>query len=294
MFLVLARTGTLAGAASQLGIDAATVHRRLRALERAMGTRLFERRGRGSALTAAGERLVEHASRVEDEVLAVQREVVGRDVTLAGTIRVTASDDIGSVMLLRHIAAFRRLHPAITVELVLDNRVLDLVRGEADVAIRPRRPASTAAIVGRKVSGFAGALYAARGYLANHPAPRRRVDLPRHDLVIGDGPIAQAAYGQILSRIARDDRIAFRSNSMLALWRAAALGLGVAALPCFLGDADEELVRLFGTEPELDGELWLLYHGDLRQSARVRAFSDFLFDAIRADRALFEGRKVRG
>jgi len=144
---VLTRAGTLAAAAAQLGIDASTVHRRLAQLERAMGTRLLERRGRGTALTAAGERLVEHASRVEDEVLAVQRDVLGRDVALAGTIRVTTADDLGSRLLPRHVAAFRRLHPAITIELVLDNRVLDLVRGEADIAIRPRRPAASTEIV---------------------------------------------------------------------------------------------------------------------------------------------------
>lgn len=291
---MLTRAGTLAAAAAQLGIDASTVHRRLAQLERAVGTRLLERRGRGTALTAAGERLVQHASRVEDEVLAVQREVLGRDIELAGTIRVTAPDDIGSRLLPAHVAAFRRKHPAITIELVLDNRVLDLVRGEADIAIRPRRPAASTDIVGRRVSGFAGALYASRAYLAIRSAPRRRSDLSRHDLVAGDGSLAQSAYGRILTAVSKEERVAFRSNSMLALWRAAALGLGVAALPCFLGDSDPDLVRLFGPEPELGGELWLLYHGDLRQTARVRAFSDFLFDSIRGDRALLEGARPRG
>jgi len=290
VFLVVARAGTLGAAARELGIDASTVFRRVRALEERLGARLFERRGRRWALTATGEKLVEHAARVEDEVLAVGREVAGKDVALAGTITVTTADDLADRLLPRHLFAFRAAHPAITVELLVDPRVLDLRRAEADVAIRPMRPQSSGAIVSRKICAMAGALYASASYLERHGRPRRRSDLARHDLVVGTGGLGRSAFGQVLLEHGRPERVAVRGNTMLTLYRAAAAGFGVTALPCFLGDSDESLLRLFPPEPELAGSLWLLYHGELRQTARVRAFSELVFDSIRGERDLLEGR----
>jgi DNA-binding transcriptional LysR family regulator len=290
VFLVVARAGTLGAAARELGIDASTVFRRVRSLEEQLGGRLFERRGRRWALTATGERLVEHGARIEDEVLAIARDVAGRDIELAGTITVTTADDLADRLLPRHLLAFRRQHPAIVVELLVDQRVFDLGRGEADMAIRPMRPQSGGSIVSRKICDMAGALYASVEYLERHGRPRRRADLARHDLVVGTGGLGRSAFGQVLFEHGRPERVAARANTMLTLYRAAASGLGVTALPCFLGDADEALVRLFPPEPALAGSLWLLYHGELRQTARVRAFSEFVFGSIRAERDLLEGR----
>lgn len=292
VFLTVARAGTLGAAAAELRIDPSTVFRRVQGLERDLGTRVFERRGRRWALTAAGERLVEHAARVEDVVLAVERDVLGRDVALAGTIVVTTADDIADRLLPRHLAAFRRAQPAITVDLVTDSRVYDLARGEADVAIRPMKPPTSSAIVARKICDMAGALYASAEYLERRGRPRRKSDLSRHDLVVPIGGIAQSAFSALLLEHGTTERIALRSNTMLTLCRAAAAGLGVTALPCFLGDGDPALVRLFAPEPALTGSLWLLYHGDLRQTARVRAFSEFVFESLRSERALLEGHSV--
>jgi DNA-binding transcriptional LysR family regulator len=172
----------------------------------------------------------------------------------------------------------------------VDQRVFDLGRGEADMAIRPMRPQSGGSIVSRKICDMAGALYASAEYLERHGRPRRRADLARHDLVVGTGGLGRSVFGQVLLEHGRPERVVARANTMLTLYRAAASGLGVTALPCFLGDADDSLVRLFPPEPALTGSLWLLYHGELRQTARVRAFSEFVFESIRAERDVLEGR----
>ncbi|MBI2895052.1 MAG: LysR family transcriptional regulator [Deltaproteobacteria bacterium] len=290
VFLAVVRGGSLGAAASPLGIDASTVFRRVMALEQSLGTRVFERRGRRWALTPAGELLTEHAARIEEEMEAAHRDVVGRDVALEGTVRVTTPADLGDRLVAAHVAAFRAKNRAITVELLLEDRILDLVRGEADVAIRPRRPPAVGALVGRKVSDLAGALYASRSYLERHGRPRRRSDLARHDAVAVDGALAQTPYGEVANGLGSARRVALRTNALLGVLRAVSLGLGVGPLPCFLGDADADLVRLFPPEPELAAELWLLYHGDLRQTARVRAFCDFMLESLRAQRPLLEGR----
>jgi DNA-binding transcriptional LysR family regulator len=256
VFLAVARAGTLASGAQVLGVDPSTAFRRVQALERAL--------------------------------LTIEREVLGRDVALAGSIVVTTADDLADRLLPRHLAAFRHAHPAITIDLVTDARVFDLARGEADVAIRPVRPPTSSALVARKICDMGGALYASSEYLARKGRPRRRADLAKHDVVVGLGGIGRSPWAKVLEAAA-PDRVALRASTMLTLCRAAAAGLGVTALPCFLGDSEPSLVRLFPPEPELAGSLWLLYHGELRQTARVRAFSEFVVEAIRAERKALEG-----
>ena len=140
LILALSRERTLAGAAERLDVDLSTVFRRLNALEQRLRVRLFDRSARGYQLTVAGERAAGAAERVETELLSLDRDISGRDQQLSGVLRVTASETLSHAVLPRLFAQFHALHPRIQLVLAIDNRVLDLGRREADVALRVRRP----------------------------------------------------------------------------------------------------------------------------------------------------------
>src|ERR671922_1825763 len=174
LVLAVYRTGGLTAAADALGIDHSTAFRRLNSLEKKLGVRLFERLPGGSyQATPAGERMAAAAERMEDEALSLERDITGRDHRLSGRLRVTSSETLAYSRLTRHLAAFRQAHPGIVIELVIDNRVLNLSRREADIALRPARPREND-LWGRKLADVAWTLYAAPAVLKaiGGPPPR--------------------------------------------------------------------------------------------------------------------------
>lgn len=289
-FLAVARAGSLAGAARALGINHATVYRRLNAFERRLGTLLFDRQPSGYVLTAAGEDMRAAAERVEAEIMGLDRRMSGRDVRLEGVVRATTSDTLAHRFLAPHVVAFRAAYPGILVELVVDNQFLNLSKREADVAIRPTtRPPEL--LIGRKISGVAFALYGSRARASsNRRAAAGRDACP---WLAVDDSLAHVATARWLAENQPEAEVALRSNSYMTLAVAAAAGLGIAHLPCFVGDLDSGLKRLAAPDPDLASELWLLSHEDLRLAARVRAFTEFMASSIRRDRDLLEGRRPR-
>jgi DNA-binding transcriptional LysR family regulator len=159
LVLAVARGGTLAAAAASLAVNHSTVFRRLGALERDIGSKLFERLITGYTATEAGRRLIETAERMESEALALDRELTGRDTRLSGHLRVTCSETMGMKVLTPLIARFRKQYPGIVIDLMVDNRVIDMARREADVAIRATRPAQ-GDLFGRKIADIQWGLYA--------------------------------------------------------------------------------------------------------------------------------------
>ena len=290
-FLALAREGTLAKAGAHRDIDPTTVFRHLHALERELGSSLFERRGRGYVLTANGESLVDHASRVEEEVHLLERTMAGRDQALTGSIRVTTTDTIAERLVAPHLPGFYKAFPGIRIDLVLDDRIFRLGRGEADVALRPDTRTTEADVVPRLLSPMQSAFYASEQYLAEAGWPRRRADLKKHRLVDLDESLAHVPYARFVLRFGPISNVVFRSSSFLGVAMAIERGIGIGVAPCFLMDERPSIVRLFGREPDLESALWLLVHRDLRRMARVRAFVDFMTEAIEGARDLLEGRR---
>lgn len=295
LVLAVQRAGRLTSAAAALGIDHSTAFRRLKALEERFGSRLFERLPGGAyAPTPGGERIAAAAERMEEEALAASRDLTGRDHRLSGRLRVTSSETLACRLLTKKIAAFRKVHPGITVELAIDNRVLSLSRREADIALRPVRPKERE-LWGRKLADVAWAVYASRDYAGAHvDEVRQPKDLRRHPLIGWDEASAGIAAAAWLARTAPDDAFTFRTNSLVNQLIAARAGIGLAVLPCYLGDADSDLVRLL-PQPisEVAGELWIVTHSDLRRTARVRAFFDLVGNGLAAERDLFEGRRSK-
>lgn len=287
-FLAIARQGSLQGAARTLAVNHSTVFRRLNALEARLGVRLFDRSPRSYALTVAGEHMLASAERVENEILRLERRLLGGDVRLAGTLRVTTTDTLVHGLLGPHLRAFRTACPEIELELITGNAFFDLSKREADVALRPSRHPGDA-MVGRKLAAIAVALYGSRDYLAERSRPASEAELTEHALITGDASLGHLPATRWLARHVTRAAAVLRCNSWLSQFAAVRAGLGLAALPCFLGDRAPELVRVLPPEPSLSGELWLLTHPDLRRTARVRAFIETLARGIRRERALLEG-----
>jgi len=287
--LAIARSGGIGGGAKALGVNQSTIFRRLNALEDRLGVRLFERLPGGYRSTPAGEDMVGAAERMEEEVLSLARSLTGRDERLCGHLRVTASESLAHRPLVHHLAAFRAEHPGITLEVIVENRTLALSRRECDVALRATRP-SEGDLYGRKLADVAWTVYGAPAYLERAGRPAAPADLADHALVGWDAGSPTLKAADWLRALAPEAAVVYRANSTLNQMMACAAGLGLAVLPCFLGDAEPELERVFAPVPELTRELWLVTHQDLRRTARVRAFLDTVGNGLIRERPLFEGR----
>jgi DNA-binding transcriptional LysR family regulator len=292
LVLAVARGGGLIGAARALGIDHSTAFRRLQAIEARLGQPLFERLPGGAyEPTPVARRMAAAAERMEDETLALARDIAGRDHRLTGRLRVTSSETLAYRILTPYLAALRRAHPGIAVELMLDNRVLSLTRREADLALRPMRP-KEGDLWGRKLADVAWTAYGAGAYVAAHGVLASPLDLKAHLLIGWEETATGINAAAWLRATAPEPAFVYRTSSLVNQLQAAKAGIGLAILPCYLGDLEPELARaLSDPVPELARELWLVTHVDLKRTARVQAFFDVVGDGLAAERALFEGRK---
>jgi DNA-binding transcriptional LysR family regulator len=287
--LAVAAEGSLAGAARALGVNHTTVLRRVNAFEERLGLRLFERLPTGYFLTSGGAELIEAARLMEDTVVALERRLAGQDRRLAGAVRVTTTDTLVDRLLPPILVAFRAKHPKIQVELILSNEAFNLAKRAADVAIRPADNPPEG-LIGRRVSAIAFAIYAGRGYLAQTD---KMEDLSRHAWLAPTDELSTTSVAQWMRVALPQAEIALKANSLLVLRQAAAENLGLAALPCYLGDSSNDLIRVRPPIPAMATALWILTHEDLRRSARVRAFTEFVAAAIARQRPLLEGTRPR-
>lgn len=286
LVLAISRSGNLAAAAGTLGVNHSTTFRRLNALEKEIGAKLFERLPQGYRATESGTRFIEAAERMETEALALDRDLTGHDARLSGTLRITVSETTGYRLLPPEVARFRAAHPGIVLEVAIESRVIDLSRREADVALRATRPAQ-GDLFGRKLTDIRWALYATPAYLKDHPAPARIADLARHR-VVGwtENAPNKAAHWLAKHAIAADT--GYRTNSIVNQFMAAKSDLGVALLPRYLADPEKDLTRLKPAIEGLSTEMWLVTHRSLKDTARVRAFMDMVGEGVKRRVAALE------
>lgn len=281
----IADTRSLGGAAEQLGLNHSTLFRRLNAVEEQLGSRLFERSRSGYALTAAGEEMVALAAEMADRVVAFERKVAGRDIKPSGELRVTTADTIFAFLLAPILDGFRVQYPDIVVEIIVENRSLNLSRRDADVALRAARDPSET-LVGRRIATLAWATFAPNRF---RNANGRFPDITEAPWIGLADPIADIASARWMEQAVPAARIAVRVNAMASVLSAAEAGLGYAVLPCFVGDHCPNMTRIGDPVVENASGLWLLTHPDLRHSARVRAFLDYCGRELGKQRRLIEG-----
>ena len=286
--LAVARGGSTAAAARELGVNQSTVVRRIDALEEALNLRLFDRKRDGYRTTAEGAALVEEARAVEVSVLTLTRRAASLDEKLTGALRVTIPEGLALSMLSPMFEKFERRYPGMKINLVVDNRVLDLDQGQIDVALRAGNPLDQS-LVGRKFAEVAWAVYGAPSLIDLHGRPKAPEDLNNHRIVGFDGPLENIPVARWLQQVAPRAEITCRCHAFFALFTAAQAGLGFALLPCSLGDPAADLVRVLDPVPGLTGPMWLLTHPDLHKTPKVRAFFEFMATEIEPYKPLLLG-----
>ena len=284
--LAVARAGSTLAAAKALGTSQSTVHRRLTALEEGIGRPLVERHATGYRLTELGEHLLPYAERVEEAMVTFERQSLASDKDLSGTVRVTCASTLADRLANSSlIDTFQERYPGLRVELVITDRLVDLSRGEADIAIRLGEP-QDGGLIGRKIAKVPWAVYASHSYIDRYGRPERPQDIERHLVVAYDGEIADYAAARWLRSVAPHARVSARSENWPGYVLAVKSGTGLGPLPIHHGDRERELVRLIDIDPELVSHFWLLMHHDMRRTPRVRAFFDFVVAELNAFRTL--------
>jgi len=283
LFLEVAREGSISGAARKLRVQHSTVSRRMRALEKKMGVRLIERKKSGYELTAAGERLKLAACKMEHEVLEVDGNLGGKDTTLTGELRVSAINNMASSILMPMFARFNQRYPDVDLHLIVSNKYTRLAEREADIAIRlSNTPTDT--LIGRRLTTVASTIYVSREYLAQLAAKKSK---PKW---LG---VNCCGFHQTWTKNAcAGQHHSFFVDDTLLTVAALKQHLGVAYLPCFMGDSEPELERFCEPDPQLNLGLWLLFHPDLKRTARVLAFRDHMADEIKLKMDLFTGKQA--
>lgn len=282
IFLAVARSGSISSGAKQLGLQHSTVSRRVRKLEQNIGVRLFDKVPSGYELTSAGEKLVKAADQMEREVLAVDGTLAGTDLRPAGPLRVTAIDNMATTILMPMFAGFSRAFPDVTLNLTISNADVSLAQREADVAIRlANTPPET--LIGKRVCTVSSAIYGSPAYLEQLRRDGGEPQWLGVNCCVFHRTWTKQACGDQEHRFVVDDTLLTQP--------ALREGMGVSILPCFMGDPDPGLERYSDPRPEWDLGLWILLHPDLKRTARVLAFRDFMTEAIQAEQDLFGGQR---
>ncbi|MEM9277881.1 MAG: LysR family transcriptional regulator [Pseudomonadota bacterium] len=277
--LSVCEAGSLAGAARIMDVNHSTVFRRIEGVEERLGVRLFERQSRGYVMTPAGELFYERAILLCEGMNQIELELGGKDLRLEGHLTITTTDSLLHV-LTPVISRFQDAHPDVELRILADVRALDLSRRDADIALRPTlNPPEH--WIGRKLSQIQCATYTHVNYC------ERVEGLPPEKLrwLILDDDLDQSPMSKITTTRKHNDAPTTILSSVMGLYDAVRSGLGLAVLPCYLGDRDNDLKRVDEPDQRIVWDLWLLAHPDVRRSARVKAFFEFatehMADALR-------------
>lgn len=277
LFLDVARLGGLSAATSTTGFSAATLGRRVTALEQQIGEPLFVRRQTGYQLTIAGEELLRRAEEVETAMQALTR---WRDGTVGESIVRISAGSWTSAFVAQHFGELWHVDDGIRVELVTANAKLDIGRRAADLGIRSARP-TEAGLAGRQIGKVAYAIYAGR-HLINGVEAGLFVGVVGEAANLASARWLMAHHG---------DRIAVRGNDPHSVRELVAAGAGLGVFPCFVGDGDARLVRVADPIPELATEQWLVSHHEDRHRPEIRLIADRIGKLMQAAGPLFRGER---
>lgn len=274
-FLAVARQGSTLAASRVLARSQSTVHRRLGELETALGRPLVKRHPTGYRLTPFGLTMLPYAEEVERAVGLFEQHQAAIERGEVGIVRLTCPEPIMSRLSKSgFVDRFHLRHPELRIEFVMSDSYADLASGDADVALRSG-DTDDGVLVGRKLADSLWAVYAAPAFIEQHGRPASESDLGAFPLAALDLSMSDHRLSQWLAEAVPGANIAARSNSILGLVAAVRSGLGIGALPTALGDADPDLVKLFGPIPALTRAWRILAHPDARSTPRVSAFFDF-------------------
>lgn len=282
VFVAVVDHGSLSAAARMLGMSQPTAGRYIQQLEADLDLLLFARTGRQLALTEAGLALVEHARAMADAAGRLAVTAAGRETSVAGVVRITASEIVATYWLPRLLVALRQQEPQIEIELVASNSTDNLLAREADIAVRMYRP-TQAEVITKHIRDLELGAFAAERYLARRGEPKSAEDLLEHD-VAGfdrDETIIQGfrSFGYDVPR----RFFPLRTDDQVVLWRAVVEGYGIGFMPVALGVAEPRVRRILPGLPLPVLPMWLTAHAELRTNRRIRRVFDFLAAALGED-----------
>jgi DNA-binding transcriptional LysR family regulator len=276
-FLALAREGTVSGAGRALEVKHTTVARRVAAFEEQLGSRLFDRMPSGYAMTQVGENLMPHALGIEELVNDADREVFGMDAKLSGSLKLAASYDVFTRLITPKLHLFTDKYAGIELELVSSTGLVDLGSRQADIALRlsPHPPEH---LIGREVVHLSHGIYASETYLQEKRIQAQLI-LWSHDKNMPEWVVDHYPGARVYAR----------ASEIMTMMEAVKNHLGLARMPCYVGDAEPTLRRIDVPLTPSNWGVWVLSHADLRTTARVRACREFLIEIIDQQRPLIEG-----
>jgi DNA-binding transcriptional LysR family regulator len=285
LFLAVARSGQLLAAARTLGLNQATLSRRMTTLERDLGAQLLIRRTTGCELTDAGRELATVLERIEAEFLSSETRLADREATLTGTVRIGAPDGFGVSFLAPRLATLANRHPSLNIQLVPVPRTFSLSQREADIAIMVGRP-DHGRLVARKLTDYSLSLYASKDYLANYRPPRTASELAGHRLI---GYVDDLLYSPGLAytdEFWKDWKSRIEIASATGQMEAALAGTGIAILHDYLA-AGHPSLKLLLPALKVERTYWIVVHESMRDNARIRACIDFIAGSVRAEGVRF-------
>ena len=278
-FHAVVERGSVLGASRHLGVSQPTVSRHIAELERQLGVALFERTGRGLAASAAARAIAAQAAQMASTAGAIERILAAESVKLSGSVRITASQIVAIHLLPPILAALRAQEPGIAVEIVSSNALSNLLRRDADIAVRMVRPSQTS-LIARRIGSVDIGVYASKDYLLARGVPQRPEDLLRHDLIgfDHDDQILRSFHkmGMPISR----DAFTTRSDDHAVMWESLRTGLGIGFAATWLAERESRVERVLPTLAIPPLPVWLTVHREIRSSARIRVVYDFLARAI--------------
>lgn len=285
VFLAVARAGQILGAARRLGLNHATVSRRVASLEESLGARLFRRLTTGSELTPAGEHFLVAAERMEADMIAARAEIAGEGDELSGIVRIGAPDGFGVAFLAPRLGELTARHPMLSIQLVPVPRSFSLSRREADIAITVERP-TEGRLVAAKLVDYSLGLFASRAYVAANGLPETIADLSAHRLVGYVGDLTISPSLDYASEISPSWNAGFQVSSALGQTAAVRSGAGIGILHSFIARSHDDLVPV-PVAPPIRRAYWLVYHESVRPLRRIQAVSAFIAALVEAERTSF-------
>ena len=289
-FLAVADTGSLSAAARALHVSQPTVGRQIQVLEQALDARLFDRRPDGYAMTEAGLKILDLVRDIDGAMAVIKRQVGGENGRLAGMVRITAAQGIGTYWLPDQLNRLAARYPDISIELSVGVPALDLARHRADIAIRLGDPGDDS-LIGRRVAKACFGLFAAASYIEQRGEPHSLGDLAGHDIIESAGEIANLPQARTLrDHAGGNGTVRLVCDNLLTQFAAMVAGCGLLPLPLYMAAAAPGIRRVLADSFDVEVDLWLLTHRDHKETARVHAVIEHLCASARRDQRLFMGR----
>ncbi|MFE3838328.1 LysR family transcriptional regulator [Pseudogemmobacter sonorensis] len=277
----VARLGTVSGAAEVLGVHHATVIRHIDALERRLGSKLFQRHARGYTATEAGRDLLTVAQTTEEQFAQLSSRIKGQGETVQGEFVITSVSGF-SDLVVPVLAEFQRRHPAVIVRFLTDMRIFRLDYGEAHVAIRAGAAPEEPDNVVQPLSRIRTGLYAARSYIEAHGIPASEAEFADHRFIVAESEGSRAGFYRWLRERVAPEQLAFRATEVSAWNEALRQGAGIGFMSAYEAMADPDLVEVMAPRPEWDSPLWVVTHVDLHRTRKVQAFVTLLKESAKA------------